>query len=159
MTQLPLVQVMLESQHNTASQKSKAGEQKQHLASSSFQKGRLTTPKEQLTPTDFSIDLSMNTTKHNTRKQQQLTQAAEEKKGDEEQAEMENLQEILDNGLEGGSRIRSISHQFPSMASFLRASQDKMRVGYQQQTTGVTPGGEQNVSEPNTTDEDGKYTQ
>ena len=72
---------------------------------------------------------------------------------------MENLHEILDNGLEGGNRIRSISHQFPSQVSFLRASQDKMRNGYQQQTTGVTPGGEQNVTEPNTTDEDGKLFQ
>jgi len=52
---------------------------------------------------------------------------AVEKRGDEEQVEMENLQEALDGGGFEGNRIRSISHHYPSqMMAFLRASQDKM---------------------------------
>lgn len=59
-----------------------------------------------MTPSDFGWDSSKPKL---SRRQQKLTQVAEEKKGDEEHVEMENIQEVLESGLES-NRIRSISH-------------------------------------------------
>jgi len=65
----------------------------------------LTTSLECHTPSDICLDTIIP---RNSRRQQRLTQVAEEKKGDDEHVEMENLQEMLD-GYES-NRIRSISH-------------------------------------------------